>query len=87
MGKKARAEGEEMTIINVIKILATASAALCWFMSARVAITPIAPGMEGLDKVTLLADDLQKMGMWNLYAAASACIAAVTEVIAILYSR
>jgi len=30
-----------MTIINVIKILATASAALCWFMSARVALTPI----------------------------------------------
>jgi hypothetical protein len=76
-----------MTIINVIKILATASAALCWFMSARVALTPIAPGLEELDKVTLLATDLQKMGMWNLYAAASACTAAVMEVIAIWCSR
>jgi hypothetical protein len=76
-----------MTFVSVIKILATASAALCWFMSARVAITSIAPGIEELDKVTLLAADLQKMGMWNLYAAASACAAAVMEVIGMWLSR
>jgi hypothetical protein len=56
-------------------------------MSARVAITPIAQGMEELDKVTLLAGDLQKMGMWNLYAAASACAAAVMEVIGMWLAR
>jgi hypothetical protein len=56
-------------------------------MSARVAITPIAQGMEELDKVTLLVGDLQKMGMWNLYAAASACAAAVMEVIGMWLAR
>jgi hypothetical protein len=76
-----------MTVINILRILATASAAFCWFMSARVALTSIAPGMEELDKVTLLAADLQKMGTWNLYAAASACAAAVVEVIGLVWWR
>jgi len=34
-------------------------------------------GLEELDKVTQLADDLQMMGKWNARAAAFACIAAV----------
>jgi hypothetical protein len=74
------AEGED-EMLNAIKILATASAAFCWFKSSRVALTPIAPGMEELDKVTLLAGNLQKMGNWNFYAATSACVAAVMELI------
>jgi hypothetical protein len=80
-------EGVKVTAINIIKIFATACAAVCWFMSARVALTSIAPGMEELDKVTLLAADLQKMGTWNLYAAASACAAAVMEVVGLLGPR
>lgn len=73
-----------MSIITIIKILVTASAAVCWFMSALVDVTSVAPNKEELDKVALLAADLQKMGTWNRYAAASACAAAVIEVIELL---
>jgi hypothetical protein len=68
-------------MLDVIKIIATAAAAFCWFRSARVALTPIASGIDELDKVKLLSDDLQKMGKWNFWVATYACVAAIIEVI------
>jgi hypothetical protein len=74
-----RGEGEEMTIINAGRIVAALLAAGCWFMSARVKMTRIEPGQAELDKVTLLADDLQAMGRWNAAAASFACVAALAD--------
>jgi len=48
-------------------------------MSARTKLTRVRAGLEELDKVTQLADDLQMMGKWNARAAAFACIAAVAD--------
>jgi hypothetical protein len=73
-----------VTLITVIEILVTASAVACWFMAARVDVTSVAPSIEELDKVTLLAADLRKLRAWNRYAAAYACAAAVTELIGLL---
>jgi hypothetical protein len=68
-------------MLDVLKIVATAAAAFCWLKSALVALTPIAPGQDELDKVTVLAGDLQTMGKWNCGAAASACVAAALELV------
>jgi hypothetical protein len=76
---RARAEGEEVKIVNAVRIIAALLAALCWFMSARTKLTRVRAGLEELDKVTQLADDLQMMGKWNARAAAFACIAAVAD--------
>jgi hypothetical protein len=69
-------------MLEVLKIIATVAAAVCWFRSSRVRLTPVAHGLEELDKVKLLSADLQTMGRWNCGAAAFACVAAVLEVIA-----
>ena len=74
-----RAEGEEVNVINSIRIVAALLAAACWFMSARVRVTRIKPGLEELDKVPLLASDLQRMGKWNAAAASFACVAAFAD--------
>jgi hypothetical protein len=73
------AEGEEVKTVNGVHIVAALLAALCWFMSARTKLTRVRAGLEELDKVTQLADDLQMMGKWNARAAAFACIAAVAD--------
>jgi hypothetical protein len=73
-------ESMAMLVLRIIEVIATASAGACWFMSARVKLTEIAPGLEELDKVTRLASDLQTMGDWNYYAALSACIGALVQV-------
>ena len=70
-----------MSALNILKIIVTAAAAVCWLMSARVSLTSIGPGMDELDKVTRLAADLQLSGNWNFYAASAACAAAVLEVV------
>lgn len=54
---RARAEGEEVKIVNAVRIVAALLAALCWFMSARTKLTRVRAGLEELDKVTQLADD------------------------------
>jgi hypothetical protein len=67
--------------VNTVRIVAALLAALCWFMSARTKLTRVRARLEELDKVTQLADDLQKMGKWNAAAAGFACIAAVADVL------
>jgi hypothetical protein len=67
-------------LLDILKIIVTATAALCWLKSSLVALTPIAPGQDELDKVTKLSSDLQTMGKWNGMAATFACVAAVLEV-------
>ena len=54
-----------MKIVNTVRIVAALLAAVCWFMSARTKLTRVTAGLEELDKVTQLADDLQIMGKWN----------------------
>ena len=70
-----------MKIVNTVRIVAALLAAVCWFMSARTKLTRVTAGLEELDKVTQLADDLQIMGKWNARAAAFACIAAASELL------
>jgi hypothetical protein len=71
-----------MTPANYIRVGAALLAAVCWLKSAIVKLTPIKSGLEDLDKVHLLAGDLQKMGRWNAAAALFACIAAVADAFA-----
>jgi hypothetical protein len=78
---EARAEGEEMVVVNTVRMVAALLAAICWFMSARTKLTRVRAGLEELDKVTQLADDLQIMGKWNAAAAGFACVAAVAEIL------
>ena len=70
-----------MKIVNTVRIVAALLAAVFWFMSARTKLTRVRAGLEELDKVTQLADDLQIIGKWNAAAAASACVAAAAEVL------
>jgi hypothetical protein len=70
-----------MKIVNTIRIVAALLAAVCWFMSARTKLTRVRAGLEELDKVTQLADDLQTMGKWNAAAAGFACVAAVADLL------
>jgi hypothetical protein len=67
-------------MLDLLKIIVTTTAALCWLKSSLVTLTPIAPGQDELDKVTKLAGDLQMMGKWNGMAATFACAAALLEV-------
>ena len=64
---------------NLIRIIAAVLAAACWFRSASIKLTRIRPGLEELDKVTKLGDDLQQMGWWNCLAAVFAGIAALAD--------
>jgi hypothetical protein len=57
--------------VNAVRIVAALLAALCWFMSARTKLTRVRAGLEELDKVTQLADDLQMMGKWNAHISPS----------------
>jgi hypothetical protein len=75
------AESEEMIVVNTVRMVAALLAAICWFMSARTKLTRVRAGLEELDKVTQLADDLQIMGKWNAAAAGFACVAAVAELL------
>ena len=70
-----------MKTVNTIRIVAALLAALCWFMSARTKLTRVRAGLEELDKVTQLADDLQIMGKWNAAGAGFACIAAAADLL------
>ena len=70
-----------MKTVNAVRIVAALLAEVCWFMSARTKLTRIRAGLQELDKVTQLADDLQTMGRWNAAGAAFACIAAVADVL------
>jgi hypothetical protein len=70
-----------MKLVNTVRIVAAMMAAVFWFMSARTKLTLVRAGLEELDKVTQLADDLQTMGKWNAAAAASACVAAAADLL------
>lgn len=70
-----------LAAITAVKLGATLAAAVCWFVSSRVALTHIDPGIEELDKVTWLASDLRWMGKWNCGAAVCACVAAAAEAV------
>jgi hypothetical protein len=49
-------------IVNTVRFIAAMLAALCWFMSTRKRLTRVKAGLEELDKMTQLSDDLQIMG-------------------------
>ena len=40
------AEGEEVKIVNAVRIVAALLAALCWFMSARTKLTRVRAGLD-----------------------------------------
>lgn len=70
---------------EIASIGAGAVAAVCWFLSARVKLTKVGFGLEELDKLTTLSDDLQKMGRWNFWAAAMTAVAVAFQVLAKMF--
>ena len=66
--------------LNVVTLVALSLSAAFWLISARVRLTRIAPGLEELDRVANLADDLQKMGRWNFWAAATTAVAVLLQI-------
>ncbi|HEX3163873.1 MAG TPA: hypothetical protein VHQ92_14950 [Pseudolabrys sp.] len=71
-----------MRAFEIASIAAGAVAAVCWFLSARVKLTKVGFGLEELDKVTALSEDLQKMARWNFWAAAMTALAVALQVLA-----
>lgn len=61
--------------------------ALLWFISASVRLTRIGPGLEELDRVTKLADDLQKMARWNFWAATTTAVSVLFQILARFISQ
>jgi hypothetical protein len=57
------------TVFYIASLTTTCAAAALWFISASRPLTSIKPGLEGLDRVTQLSNDLQTMSMWNMWAA------------------
>lgn len=57
------------------------ASAILWFISASVRLTSVGYGLEELDKVANLSNDLQKMGNWNFWAAACTGLAVATQII------
>jgi hypothetical protein len=75
---RARAEGEEVKIVNAVRIIAALLAALCWFMSARTKLTRVrARGTRQGDTIGRRpADDGQMerpSGSFCLYCGGSGC--------------
>ena len=62
-------------------VTAGVGAAVCWFLSARVRLPKIESGLEELDKVAQPSKTLQKMAVWNFWAAAWRCAAMVFTVL------
>ena len=58
--------------------------AILWLQSARVRLTPVREGLEELDKVHLLAGDLQSASKWSGGAAAFMALAVVAQGITLL---
>ena len=57
-------------------------AAAFWVISATRRLTPIRPGLEDLDKVTVLSGDLKTMSAWNAWAAAATGVAVALQIAA-----
>ena len=74
--------GSAMSGFDLGSVTAGAAAAVCWFLSARVRLTKIKAGLEELDKVAQLSKTLQKMAVWNFWAAAWTCAAVSFQVLA-----
>ena len=72
---------------NIVLIVAAIIAAACWFKSATIKLTRIKPGLEELNRVTKLADDLQAMGWWNCAAATFAGVAALADFLLVISSN
>lgn len=62
-------------IVNVL-------AAAFWIISATRRLTPIKPGLDELDKVTVLSAELRTMSIWNACAAAATGIAVSLQIAA-----
>ena len=67
------------TAIDVLTSGAFAISAALWLISASVKLTKVGRGMEELDNVEHLSNDLQKMGRWNFWAAIATAIAVLLQ--------
>jgi hypothetical protein len=65
----------------IASLAATCAAAFLWFISASRPLTSIKRGLEGLDRVTELSNDLQTMSKWNMWAAIATGFSAGFQVI------
>lgn len=67
--------------VEIAVLIATCLSAGFWIASAMSRLARIEPGLEGLDKVTILAHDLRKMSNWNTWAAAMMGVTAILQVL------
>jgi len=69
-------------LFEILTIATSAIAAYCWFKSANTALTKIGPGIDALDLVKDLSNDLQIAAKWNYLAATMTGVSVVVQVIA-----
>ena len=68
-----------ITAFEVLISCAFAISAALWLISASVKLTKVGRGMEELDRVEHLSNDLQKMGRWNFWAAVATAVAVLLQ--------
>jgi hypothetical protein len=55
-------------------------AAYLWFKSASTSLTKIGPGLEDLDLVKDLSNDLQRAAKWNFWAATMTGVSVIAQI-------
>lgn len=73
--------GDVKPWIDLASFILFAASACFWLLSAKVRLTTVAPGLDELDRVTSLSDDLQRMGDWNFWAALTTAVAILLQLV------
>jgi hypothetical protein len=67
-------------LIEIAAFASMAISALLWFFSAAIRLTRIGPGLEELDHIANLSNDLQKMARWNFWAAGTTAVSVLFQI-------
>jgi hypothetical protein len=69
-------------LFEILTFGSSGIAAILWFKSANTSLTKIGPGIEALDLVKDLSNDLQRAAEWNFWAALTTGVSVLTQVAA-----
>ena len=68
--------------LEISTFASTAVAAYLWFKSANTTLTKIGPGIDALDLVKDLSNDLQRAAKWNYWAATMTGVSVIIQIVA-----
>jgi hypothetical protein len=70
------------SVFEIAMFVAYSAAAVFWVISATRRLTVIRRGLEDLDKVTTLSNDLKTMSTWNAWAAGATAVGVALQILA-----